>query len=222
MKHSGSKLTIRLDLRFKCRRLLPISNSVLDGSDSIWLLARFKSCSLSSPVNHRLFTDDILLWDRSSFLRFRWTLWPLLLIVSSVNLFRLKSRYSRDERRKSSVEFILLKRLRDMSRTFNAAGSPGGTVENPLLEQLAESSSSEQLQITADGHILDSANTGFHSVQMVPTKTNIKTTTYDVPIAGDIFHYSRKWIKALPGTSKQADFFRFILHRWRHSVSRHR
>ena len=42
-----------------------------------------------------------------------------------------------------------------MSRLLSWLGKPGGVAENPLLEQLAERSTSEQPQSTAEGQMLE-------------------------------------------------------------------
>ena len=49
-----------------------------------------------------------------------------------------------------------------MSRLFSATGSPGGTAENPRVEQFANKSASKQLHSTAEGHKVESLDPVTH------------------------------------------------------------
>ena len=73
-----------------------------------------------------------------------------------------------------------------MSRLFRSIGSPGGTAEKPLFEQLASKSTSEQLHKTAEGHTVESIDPATNLDNMVTRKTTSTTARFCVLIFEEI------------------------------------
>jgi len=93
-----------------------------------------------------------------------------------------------------------------MSRLFNATGSPGGTAENPLVEQFANKSASKQLHSTAEGHKVESLDPVTH---VSKTRKTTWIAAHRVDVIIDVIKQT-KYSKTLSGTSNLS--FSFFLH----------
>ena len=93
-----------------------------------------------------------------------------------------------------------------MSRLFSATGSPGGTAENPRVEQFANKSASKQLHSTAEGHKVESLDPVTH---VSKTRKTTWMAVHRVDVITDVIKQT-KCSKTLPGTSNLS--FSFSLH----------
>ena len=93
-----------------------------------------------------------------------------------------------------------------MSRLFSATGSPGGTAENPRVEQFANKSASKQLHSTAEGHKVESLDPVTH---VSKTRKTTWMAVHRVDVITDVIKQT-KYSKTLPGTSNLS--FSFSLH----------